>query len=390
MLKKIFKAGSLITATALTATLATATLTTSALAAKPIKVGTFLSVTGPASFLGDPELKTLEMYIDKINKSGGVIGRQLQLVHYDDAGDASAARNYVSRLIRQDKVDIIVGGSTTGATMAAVPMVEQAKIPFISLAGALVITDPVKQWVFKTPQSDRAAAQRVLQDMKDRGLTKVGLISGTDGFGRSGREQTLAVAKSVGVKIIGDVTYNPSDTDMSAQLTRLSKTSGIQAIFNFGFGSSPAVVTRNYAQLGIKLPFYQSHGVASDSFLNLIGKSGEGLRLPASPLLVPNSLPDSDPQKQVVQSYKSEYEARWNSPVSTFGGYAYDGLMLAVAAIEKAGSTKKADVLKALEGVQNHVGVTGIFNMSKNDHNGLEADSFRVLEVENGKWKLIQ
>lgn len=359
-------------------------------AAEPIKIGSFLSVTGPASFLGDPELKTLELYVDRINKEGGVLGRPLQLIHYDDAGDASAARNFASRLIRSDKVDIIVGGSVTGATMAAVPLVEQAKIPFISLAGAIVITDPVKTWVFKTPQSDRAAAERVLQDMKDRGFTKVGLISGTDGFGRSGREQTLLVAEKMGIDILADVTYNPTDTDMSAQLTRIRNTPGVQVVLNFGFGSSPAVVTRNYSQLGFKLPFYQSHGVASNSFLELIGKSGEGLRLPASPLLVPDSLPDSDPQKKIVQEYKRLYEERWNVPVSTFGGYAYDGLMLAVEAIKQAGSTDKAAVRQALENMQNHVGVTGIFNMSPTNHNGLEANSFRVLEVQDGKWKLIK
>ncbi len=358
-------------------------------AAEPIKIGSFLSVTGPASFLGDSELKTLEMYVESINEAGGVIGRPLKLLHYDDAGDASAARNFASRLIRSDRVDIIVGGSTTGTTMAAVPLVEQARVPFISLAGAVVITDPVKPWVFKTPQSDRAAAERVLRDIKSRGLTKVALISGTDGFGRSGREQTLAIAGDVGVEIVADVTYSPTDTDMTAQLTRIRNTADVEAVFNFGFGQSPAIVTRNYSQLGIKLPFYQSHGVASDRFLELLGDAGEGLRLPASPLLVPDSLPDSDPQKAVVQSYKTLYEKRWNMQVSTFGGYAHDGLMIAVAAIEKAGSTDREAVRKALESIQGHVGVTGIFNMSSEDHNGLSPDSFRILEVKNGQWKLI-
>lgn len=358
-------------------------------AAEPIKIGSFLSVTGPASFLGDSELKTLEMYVESINEAGGVIGRPLKLVHYDDAGDASAARNFASRLIRSDRVDIIVGGSTTGTTMAAVPLVEQARVPFISLAGAVVITDPVKPWVFKTPQSDRAAAERVLRDIKSRGLTKVALISGTDGFGRSGREQTLAIAGDVGVEIVADVTYSPTDTDMTAQLTRVRNTADVEAVFNFGFGQSPAIVTRNYSQLGIKLPFYQSHGVASDRFLDLLGDAGEGLRLPASPLLVPDSLPDSDPQKAVVQSYKTLYEKRWNMQVSTFGGYAHDGLMIAVAAIEKAGSTDREAVRKALESIEGHVGVTGVFNMSSEDHNGLSPDSFRILEVKNGQWKLI-
>lgn len=372
----------------LAATLA-ASIFAGAQAAEPIKIGSFLSVTGPASFLGDPELKTLELYVERINAAGGVIGRPLELIHYDDAGDASAARNFASRLVRSDRVDIIVGGSTTGATMAAVPLIEQARMPFISLAGAVVITDPVKKWVFKTPQSDRAAAERVLQDIKDRGLSKVALISGTDGFGRSGREQTLAIAGKMGVEIVADVTYSPTDTDMTAQLTRIRNVPGVEAVFNFGFGQSPAIVTRNYYQLGIDLPFYQSHGVASDRFLDLLGDAGEGLRLPASPLLVPDSLPNSDPQKAIVQSYKRLFEARWDMQVSTFGGYAHDGLMLAVEAIEKAGTTDREAVRKALESIQGYVGVTGVFNMSPKDHNGLRADSFRILEVKNGKWKLI-
>ena len=359
-------------------------------AAEPIRIGSFLSVTGPASFLGDPELKTLEMYVEKINADGGVLGRQLELIHYDDAGNASKARNFASRLIRSDRVDIIVGGSTTGATMAAVPMVEQAGVPFISLAGAVVITNPVKKWVFKTPQTDRMAAERVLNDMKARGLTKVGLISGTGGFGSSGREQTLAAAKEMGgIEIVADETYGGSDTDMTAQLTNIRGAEGVQTILNFGFGQGPAIVTRNYAQLGIELPFYQSHGVASDGFLELAGSSADGLRLPASPLLVPDSLPESDPQKPVVEAYKSEYEARWNAKVSTFGAYAYDGLMLAVEAIEKAGTTDKAAVRDALETIQGHVGVTGPFNMPAEDHNGLQADSFRILEVQDGGWNLI-
>ncbi|MFL1483908.1 ABC transporter substrate-binding protein [Marinobacter sp. LN3S78] len=373
----------------LAASLATSLLV-SAQAAEPIKIGTFLSVTGPASFLGDPELKTLEMYVEKINEDGGVLGRPLELVHYDDVGDASNARNFAGRLIRSDRVDIIVGGSTTGATMAAAPLVEQAQIPFISLAGAVTIIDPVKKWVFKTPQSDRMAAERILWDMKRRGFDKIGLISGTGGFGASGRTQTLAVADEYGIEVVADETYGPSDSDMTAQLTNIRNTEGVDAVLNFGFGQGPAIVTKNYASLDIQLPFYQSHGVASDAFLDLAGSAAEGLRLPASPLLVPDSLPDDDPQKPVVQGYKEAYEARWDSKVSTFGGYAYDGLMLAVQAIETAGSTDKAAVRDALEDIVGYVGVTGIYNLGPDDHNGLTPESFRILEVKDGDWMLVE
>ncbi|EHQ51608.1 MULTISPECIES: ABC transporter substrate-binding protein [Ectothiorhodospira] len=360
-----------------------------AMAAEPIRIGALVSATGPASFLGDPELKTLEMYVERINASGGVIGRPLRLFHYDDGGNANEARNFANRLLRSDRVDLIIGGSTTGTTMAAVPLVERAGRPMISMAGALVITEPVRPWIFKTPQSDRMAAERVLADMQSRGITGIGLISGTDGFGRSGREQTLAVAADFGIQVLADQTYGPQDTDMTAQLTRIRNTPGVQAVFNFGFGQGPAIVTRNYAHLGIELPFYQSHGVASDRFLDLAGSAAEGVRLPASALLVPDALPDDDPQKQVVQDYKAAYEARWNLSVSTFGGYAYDALMLAVAAIEAAGTTEPEAVRSALEQIQGHVGVTGIFNMSPDDHNGLAPESFRLLEVRDGQWVLV-
>ncbi|MEP5287212.1 MAG: ABC transporter substrate-binding protein, partial [Alloalcanivorax venustensis] len=309
-----------------------------ALAADTIRIGSFLSVTGPASFLGDPELKTLELYIDKLNEDGGLLGKQVELVHYDDVGDAAKARTFANRLLRQDRVDIIVGGSTTGATMAAVPLIEQAGVPFISLAGAETITTPVKKWVFKTPQSDRQAARRVLIDMKERGLTKIGLISGTGGFGASGRNVTKEIAGDMGVEIVADETYNPKDTDMTSQLTRIRGTEGVQAILNFDFGQGPAIVTRNYDQLGIDLPFYQSHGVASDSFLELAGDAANGLRLPASALLVADKLPESDPQYQVLNRYKNDYEGHYDESVSTFGAYAYDGLQLAIRAIKQAGS----------------------------------------------------
>ena len=130
-----------------------------------------------AAFLGDPELKTLELYVERLNAEGGVLGRKLQLVAYDDAGDAEKARTFAKRLLEQDKVDVIVGGSTTGTTMAVVPMVEQAGVPFVSLAGAVVIVEPAKKWVFKTPHTDRMACEKIFVDLQARKISKVALIS---------------------------------------------------------------------------------------------------------------------------------------------------------------------------------------------------------------------
>jgi branched-chain amino acid transport system substrate-binding protein len=361
----------------------------SAFAADPIKIGSVLSVTGPAGSLGDPELKTMQLYVDDINKKGGVLGRPLQLISYDDGSDASKANGFAKRLIDDDKVDIIVGGTTTGATMSMVPLVEKAQIPFISLAGAVVVIEPVKKWVFKTPHTDRMAAERVLDDMKKRGITKVALLSETSGFGQSGKKEVEAVLNKYGVTLVANETYGPKDTDVSPQLTKIKNTPGVQAVFVFGLGQGPAIVTKNYKQLGITLPLYQSHGVASGEYLKLAGPAADGVRLPSPAQSIPGKLADNDPQKPVVTAYDQAYRAAYKEDASTFGGYAYDGLMIAVDAIKRAGSTDKAKVRDAIEATKGYVGSSGVFNMSPKDHMGLELSSFRLLEIKNGDWTIV-
>ena len=361
-----------------------------AIAAEPIKIGSVLSVTGPAAFLGDPELKTLEMYVAELNKKGGVLGRQLELVHYDDGSDAGKANSFAKRLIDDDKVDILVGGTTTGSTMSMVPLVEKAGVPFVSLAGAVVIIEPTKKFVFKTPHTDRMAAEKVFEDMKKRGITKVALLSETSGFGGSGKKETEAVAGKYGITLVANETYGPKDTDMSPQLTKIKNTPGVQGVFIFGLGQGPAIATKNYKQLGITLPLYHAHGVASQQFITLAGPAAEGVRLPAAALLVADKLADNDPQKPVVVAYSNTYKEKTKSEVSTFGGHAYDGLMLAVDAIKRAGTTDKAKVRDALEATKGYVGTGGIVNMSATDHMGLDLTAFRMLEIKNGDWTLVQ
>ena len=362
----------------------------SAYAADPIKIGSVLSVTGPAAFLGDPELKTLQMYVDDINKKGGVIGRPLQLVHYDDGSDASKANGFVKRLIEDDNVDILVGGTTTGSTMSMVPVVEKANIPFISLAGAVVIIEPVKKWVFKMPHTDRMAAEKVFEDMKKRGISKVALLSETSGFGNSGKKETEGVAAKYGITLVANESYGPKDTDMSPQLTKIRTSAGVQAVFVFGLGQGPAIVTKNYKQLGMDLPLYHAHGVASEEFIKLAGPAAEGVRLPAAGLLVADKLAANDPQKAVALAYSKAYSAQWKADVSTFGGHAYDGLMVAVDAIKRANSTDKAKVRDAIEATKGYVGTGGVVNMSATDHMGLDLSAFRMLEIKGGDWTLAK
>lgn len=356
----------------------------------PIRIGAVLSTTGPAGYLGDPQLKTLQTYIAQLNTEGGVLGRKLELVHYDDASEAGKANGFAKRLMDDDKVDLLIAGTTTGATMAMAPLVEKAGIPLISLSGAVVVVEPVKKWIFKTPHTDRMAAEKVFEDMKQRGFTKVGLLSETSGFGASGAKETRAVAAKYAITLVADETYGPKDTDMTAQLTKMRGVAGMQAVFVFGLGQGPAVVTKNYAQLGMTLPLYQSHGVASNEFIKLAGKAAEGVRLPSPALLVANSLAANDPQKPLVTSYAATYWKQYKDEPSTFGGYALDALSLGVQAIKAAGGTDKEAVRNALEKTKGFMGTTGQFNMSATDHMGLNLSAFRMVEVKDGGWVLLK
>lgn len=373
---------------ALTGVLAMVSASGAALAAESIKVGTFLAVTGPASFLGDPELRTMQMYIDEINADGGIDGRQVELVHYDTGGQAKEAVSFVKRLIQKDGVHVIVGGSTSGSTIAVMPEVEKAGVPLISLAGSIKIIEPVNKWVFKTPHTDRMAAAKIFEDMQSRGISKVALITGDGGFDKSGRAQTLELAPEYGIEIVADESYGNNDSDMSAQLTNIRGTDA-EALLNFGFGAAPAIVTRNAQQLGLDLPIYQSHGVASKKFIELAGEAAEGVRLPAAALVVAEQLPDSDPQKAVLLEYKNKYEAE-HGPVSTFGGHAYDGLFIALNAIQRAGSLDKEQIRAEIENTRDFIGTGGVFNMSPEDHLGLDLNAFKMLEIQNGDWTIVE
>jgi len=354
-------------------------------AAEPIRVGAVLSTSGPATFLGDPEEKTLKLYVDRINAEGGVLGRKLELFAYDDGSDPGKANSFTKRLILQDKVDFIVGGSTTGSTMAMIPLVEANKVPFMSMGAANVIVQPIRPYVFKLPHSDTMAAEKILGDMKARGLTKFAMLSDTGGFGKSSRSETLKVAKKLGMTVVSDQSYGEKDTDMTPQLQKIKSTDA-QAVLISGTGQAPAIATKNYRQLGLKLPLYMTHGQATVVYIKLAGPASEGVRLPTPALLVADQLADNDPQKKIGMDYKRTFEDAYKIDVSTFGGYAYDGLMMTLAAIKKAGSTDKQKVRDVLEHLKNFDGVNGVYNMIPTDHMGLNESAFHMAVIKDGKF----
>jgi branched-chain amino acid transport system substrate-binding protein len=361
-------------------------LSSSAFAADPIRIGSVLSVTGPASFLGDPQKKTIEMLTEQINAKGGINGRKIELVIYDDGGDANAARTFANRLVDQDKIVAMVGGSTTGTTMSMLPVFEDAELPFMSMAGALQVVKPTKKWVFKTPQTDTMACEKIFADLKARNLTSIALVSGTDGFGRSMRDQCVAVAPNYNIKIVHEESFGPRDSDMTPQLTNVRGRSDVQAVVVPGIGQAPAILVRNYKQMNITLPLYVSHGVASKEFIKLAEGGAEGGRLPAPALLLGDKLAASDPQRKPVMAYINDYEKKTGQPVSAFGAFMHDGFLMVVEAIERAKSTDPAKIRAQIEATKRFVGVNGIYTMAPNDHMGLDLTGFRMVEIRGNDW----
>jgi branched-chain amino acid transport system substrate-binding protein len=360
-----------------------------ALASGTIRIGALFAVTGPASFLGEPEKKSLEMLVQEVNAKGGVNGMKVEAVIYDTGGDATKAVQLATKLIKNDKVVAIIGPSTTGESMAVIPVVEKEKIPLISCAAGVKITDPVKKWVFKTPANDHVAAEKILQQAEKMKYKNLALITVTDGFGSSGREQIKALAAQKGFKVVADEVYGPKDTDMTAQLTKI-RGSQAQAIICWGTNPGPAVITKNVKQLGIKIPLYMSHGVASKKYIELAGaEAAEGVMLPAGKLAIYDVLPKNDPQVKVLKEYDRAYKKAYGVESSTFGGYAYDAFQLIMGAVKKAGATPE-QIRNGLEQSHKMVGVSGVFTVSAADHNGLDLSAFEMVKVSKGDWVILK
>jgi branched-chain amino acid transport system substrate-binding protein len=359
-----------------------------ALAAAPIKIGALFAVTGPAAFLGEPERNSAKMVVDEINAAGGIKGRKLELVSYDTAGDATKAVQLATKLIKDDKVIAIIGPSTTGETMAVIPVAEKEQIPLISCAAGSKITDPVKKWVFKTAQNDSLAVGKIFEYLQRQKQTKVAILTVSDGFGSSGREQLKAQAAKFGITLVSDDTYGPKDTDMTVQLTKI-RGSQAQALIVWGTNPGPAVIAKNAKQLGMKLPLFMSHGVSSKKFIDLAGDAAEGVRLPSGKVLVCDLLPSSESQKKSLMSFVKDYQNHYKSEGDHFGGHAWDAIMLIKTAVEQ-GADSAATVRDQLEKIKNFHGIGGTFTYTAQDHAGLGKDAFVLVEIKNKDWVIVK
>ncbi len=357
-------------------------------AAETIKVGAVLAVTGPASFLGAPEARTLEMLAEEINAKGGIKGKKIELLIKDTGADPQKAVSFTRQLIDEEKVFAIIGPSTSGETMQIKNIAEENRTLLLSCAAAEVIVNPVAKYVFKTPQMDRDAVIRIFEVMKQKKISKIGVLSSNTGFGKAGKAQIEKLAPEHGIEILVNEVYDKAATDLTAEVTKL-KAAKVQAVVNWSIEPAQAIVIKNARQIGIQEPIFQSHGFGNIQYVEVAGKAAEGVIFPAGRLLVADVLPTGDPQKAVLTDYKKKYEAKFKEEASTFGGHAYDAMMILVKAIEIAGPDREK-VRDAVENMKGFVGTGGVFNFSAEDHNGLDKNAFEMLTVRNGKFTLYK
>ena len=355
--------------------------------AENIKVGAILAVTGGASFLGGPESRTLEMMVQEINATGGINGNKIELIVKDSAGDPEKAISFAKQLIEEDKVFAIIGPSTSGETMKIKNIAEEAQMILLSCAAAEVIVNPVAKYVFKTPQKDSHAVEKIYGTMKDMGISKIAILTGNTGFGNAGKGQLEKIAPEFGIEILASEVYDKKETDLSAVVAKLMANKDIQAVVNWSIVPAQGILAKNMRQAGWDVPLFQSHGFGNIKYVEAGGAASEGIIFPAGRLLVAEDLPDTNPQKALLIKYKNDYESKFTDQVSTFGGHAYDALTILVRGIKKGGLDKEK-VRDAIENLQGVAGTAGIFNFSPEDHNGLDIDSFEMLTVKDGKFAI--
>ncbi len=368
---------------------------TSTAAEKPIKLGAFFDLSGPAANIGTPTRLVAEMVVDKINKAGGINGRPLELVIGDTGGDPAKAANIAKKFIYKDKVAAIIGPTRTGTGMAVKKIIHAGQIPtFMTVGGDPVIMGGEKlgpfDWVFKSPQRTSVAVKRLYMYLQQKHIAKIALLTASDGFGKDGANWLKKLAPEFGLTVVVEESFGPKDTDMTAQLTNVKNTQP-QAIVVWTIGPAGSIVSKNKVQLGIDLPLFQCHGLPDPKYIELAGKACEGDGMPATKLMVADALQDSDPQKPVIAEfirlYTQQYGYDKQFPINTHSGYAWDAIMIVADAMKEAG-TDPVKLRRAIEQTKGYVGVSGVYNLTAQDHNGLGVDSMVVVKVKDGKFVL--
>jgi branched-chain amino acid transport system substrate-binding protein len=356
-----------------------------------VTIGVTISATGPAASLGIPQKNTLELLPTSIG------GEKINWIVLDDASDTTKAVTNAKKLINEDKVDVLIGSSTTPASLAMREVAVDGSTPMISLAASAQIVNPADsktRWIFKTPQNDALMADAIAVSMKANGVKTMGYIGFADAYGEGWLGEMRRSAQTAGIKIVAEEKYNRNDPSVTGQVLKLVSANP-DAILIGAAGTPGATPQKELVARNYKGKIYQTHGVGNPDFLRVVGKDGNGTLLPIGPMLVYEQLPDSNIVKKVAQDYVSKYEQKFGVR-TTFGGHLWDAWLLLAKAIPEAAKKAKpgtpqfrAALRDALEN-SNVVGVHGVFVINANDHNGLDNRARVMISIDDGKWKIAK
>ncbi|MCL2503043.1 MAG: ABC transporter substrate-binding protein [Coriobacteriia bacterium] len=356
----------------------------------PFKIGAVLSLTGTYAPLGESAKKAIDLEVGRINAQGGVNGREIQVLIEDDGTDEAKSLAAASRLIDREEVLAIIGASGTGQSMSMRSELNRAGVAQISLAGGTVITDDFDSLVFQTPWSNTLVVPYILDAMVARNVSKVALLSDSGGYGKDGRAVILQEAPKLGLEIVSDQTFNPGDTDMSTQLTKV-RSSDADAILLWNAGKEAAIIVRNATDLGLNLPMFGGSGQARLEFIEGAGEAGNGFVFATGRSLVPDNWEKGSAQHEAVSKFAEEYKAKYGEPPDIFAGHAFDAMAIVVAALERTeGMPTPAELRDAIEQTSGIPGFGGTFTFSANDHNGLGKKDVALYVVRDGKWETAE
>lgn len=360
---------------------------------EPVKIGAILSLTGSYAALGAPEKNAIEMEVARINAAGGIDGREIRVIIEDDATDPKQAVAAATKLIDKDEVVAIIGATGTGSTMAIRTDAGRAGVPIISMAGGSVITADFDPNTFQTPWPNRLVVAFTLDHLKKAGITKVALLSSSDGYGSDGRQVVLdAVEAGAGIRIVADESFNPGDADMTTQLTKI-KAQAPEVIWLWNAGKEAAIVAKNLRQIDPSgaIALVGAPGNARTEFATGAGAAAEGFRFAAGKVLIPDTYGEGSAAHTLATDFIERYTAAYAVAPDIFAGHAYDALAITVDALTRAGADADGPALRtAIEQTNGLVGIGGTFTYGPKDHNGLTSADLVMYEIENGTWRLAR
>ena len=361
---------------------------TSALAQspEPLRIGAVLALSGPAAVFGGPAEKSLRTMIES-RGAKGVGGRPVVLTVYDSEGNSTKAVQLLRRLAENDRVHIVVGPSTSGESLALVPVANQLEVPIIMYGGAEAITKPVTPYVFCISPSDRLVVENLMADFRERKIGKIGVIYSLDAFGQSGGVIAKELAAANGMTIVSEETFSPQDTNMSPQLLRM-RGAQPQAVLVWSGNPGPSIVMRNVKEMGWNTQLYASYASGSLSFLQQTGAAADGALVPAYRIVAPDALPESDPLKRPLLDFAKRYREQWKAEPDQTSGHGYDSILWLEEALKAVnGPLTRKSLRDALETVKFN-GANGPRQLSATDHRGMDSRSVVMMQAKGGRWLL--